>query len=117
MEGLVRSLGVTRVRSVDPLKLSQLEEAIKEEVATTGPSVIIARRPCVLLNKQAGTPVTVNEEACTGCKTCLRLSCPSISVNDKKCSVDPVSCVGCGLCPQVCKFGALVAAEGGGAGA
>jgi len=117
LEGLVKSLGVTSVRTVDPLNLSQLEEAIKEEVTASGPSVIIARKPCVLLKRQAGFPVTVNEEACTGCKTCLRLSCPPISVNDKKCSVDPVSCIGCGLCPQVCKFGALVAAEGGGAGA
>ncbi|MHB8917877.1 MAG: thiamine pyrophosphate-dependent enzyme, partial [Desulfocucumaceae bacterium] len=117
LEGLARSLGVTRVRTVDPLDLSGLEEAIKEEVAAPGPSVIIARRPCVLLKRQAGAPVTVDSEACTGCKTCLRLSCPAISVADKTCSVDPVSCIGCGLCVQVCKFGALAGSEGGGAGA
>ncbi|MFZ5632354.1 MAG: indolepyruvate ferredoxin oxidoreductase subunit alpha [Bacillota bacterium] len=118
LEGLVRSLGVTRVRTVDPLDLAGLEEAVREEVAAPGPSVIIARRPCVLIKRQAAaSPVTVDREACTGCKTCLKLSCPAISVTDKTCSVDPVSCTGCGLCVQVCKFGALAGAEGGGAGA
>ena len=116
LEGLVGSLGVKRVRMVDPLKLSEVEEAVREEVAAPGPSVIIARRPCVLIEKQSGPPVTVDQETCTGCKTCLKLSCPAISVMDKKCSVDPVACIGCGLCVQVCKFGALVA-EGGGTGA
>ncbi len=117
LEGLVRSLGVARVRTVDPLDLAGLEEAVREEVAAPGPSVIIARRPCVLISRQAGPPVTVDRETCTGCKTCLKLSCPAISVTDKTCSVDPVSCTGCGLCVQVCKFGALAAAEGGGNGA
>ncbi|HBV96225.1 MAG: indolepyruvate ferredoxin oxidoreductase [Peptococcaceae bacterium BICA1-7] len=116
LEGLVRALGVTRVSTVDPLDLSQLTEAIKAEVAASGPSVIIARKPCALLKREAKPPVTVDREACTGCKTCLKLSCPAISVNEKLCSVDPVSCIGCGLCTQVCKFGALVA-EGGEAGA
>ena len=115
LEGLVKALGVTRARVVDPLNLSQLTEAIQAEVAAPGPSVIIARRPCALLKREALPPVTVDKEACTGCKTCLKLSCPAISVNEKLCSVDPVSCIGCGLCPQVCKFGALVA-EGGEAG-
>ncbi|MFZ5649713.1 MAG: indolepyruvate ferredoxin oxidoreductase subunit alpha [Bacillota bacterium] len=117
LEMLVKSLGVKRVRTVDPLDIVQLEEALKEEVAAPGPSVIIGRRPCILLKKQEGAPVAVDLEKCTGCKTCLRLSCPPISVSEKKCSVDPVSCIGCGLCVKVCKFGALVAAEGGGAGA
>jgi indolepyruvate ferredoxin oxidoreductase alpha subunit len=117
LEGLVRALGVARVRLVDPLNLAELTGTVQEEVAAPGPSVIIARRPCVLLKRQSLPPVTVDKDVCTGCKTCLRLSCPSISVSDKVCSVDPVSCIGCGLCTQVCKFGALKASEGGGAGA
>jgi len=76
-------------------------------VAAPGPSVIIARRPCVLLEKQRKTSVAVAGEACTGCKLCLRLGCPAIAVKDKLASVDPLTCVGCGLCVQVCKFEAL----------
>lgn len=114
-EALVKSLGVNRVTVVDPLNLAQLEEAIKSELSSRGPSVIIARRPCVLIDRRPAVPVTVDKDLCTGCRACLRLSCPSISVNDKKCSVDPVSCSGCNLCVQTCKFGALK--EGGVAGA
>lgn len=117
LEGLVRSLGVQRVVTLDPMDLTGLTAAIQEEVAAAGPSVIIARRPCVLLKKQSGEPVRVNGEACKGCKTCLKLSCPAISVMDKLCSVDPNACTGCGLCLQVCKFGALVDGKGGVAGA
>lgn len=117
MEGLAKSLGVVRVRTVDPTDLSELRETIKNEVAAPGPSVIIARRPCVLIEKKRDvSPVKVNRDLCTGCKSCLRLSCPSISVFEKVCSIDPASCTGCGICVQVCKFGALKA-EGGGTGA
>ncbi len=117
LEALVRALGVQRVVTVDPLDLEKLTAAVKEEVEAPTPSVIIARRPCVLLKRQSGQPVKVDQEACKGCKTCLKLSCPAISVKDKLCSVDAITCIGCGLCVQVCKFGALTAAEGGVAGA
>ncbi|MHB8156887.1 MAG: indolepyruvate ferredoxin oxidoreductase subunit alpha [Desulfocucumaceae bacterium] len=117
LEGLVKALGVKRVRTVDPLNLLQLTEVIKEEVEAPGPSVVIARRPCVLVKREPAPAITVDRDLCTGCKTCLRLGCPAISVKDKVSSVDSMSCTGCGLCTQVCKFGALIAAEGGVAGA
>lgn len=109
LEALCRALGVPRVRVVDPLNLKELREAIETEVAGSGPSVIIARRPCALLSKKpAGPAVEVDHETCEGCKACLRLSCPAISVVDGKAHVDPITCNGCGVCTQVCKFGALV---------
>lgn len=113
LEALVRALGVSRVRTVDPLDLAGLTTAVQEEVAAPGPSVIIARRPCVLLKKkrQESVPMTVDSDLCKGCKSCLKLSCPAISVQDKMCVVDPIACNGCGVCAQVCKFGALK--EGG----
>ncbi|RKO65592.1 indolepyruvate ferredoxin oxidoreductase subunit alpha [Desulfofundulus salinus] len=111
LEALVRALGVGRVRVVDPLDMAGLTQAIQEEIAAGAPSVIIARRPCALLQRENRPPVRVDVEACTGCKTCLKLSCPAISVQDKKAAVDAIICTGCGLCVQVCKFGALK--EGG----
>ncbi|MFZ5596711.1 MAG: indolepyruvate ferredoxin oxidoreductase subunit alpha [Bacillota bacterium] len=117
LDGLVRSIGVKRVKTVDPMDLDALMDVIRDEVNAPGPSVIIARRPCVLLNRQSGRPVRVDPDLCTGCKACLKLSCPAISVTDKACSVDPVACNGCNLCVRVCKSGALTAAEGGGSGA
>jgi indolepyruvate ferredoxin oxidoreductase alpha subunit len=107
LEALVKALGVNRISVLDPLDLARLEATIKEELAAAEPSVIIARRPCVLIERKAVSPVTVREDLCTGCKACLKLSCPAISVLDKLCAVDPESCTGCNLCLQVCKFNAL----------
>lgn len=104
---LCKSLGVPRVEVVDPLDMSKLKEVVQAEVAAYGPSVIIARRPCALLKRETKPAVTVDREKCNGCKTCLRLSCPAISVTDKKSAVDPNLCVGCNLCVQVCKTGAM----------
>ncbi|WP_027355920.1 indolepyruvate ferredoxin oxidoreductase subunit alpha [Desulfofundulus thermocisternus] len=111
LEALVRALGVSRVRVVDPLKVAELTQAIQEEVACGAPSVIIARRPCALLHREKRPPVMVDREACTGCRSCLKLGCPAISVQDKKAAVEAITCNGCGLCVQVCRFGALK--EGG----
>ncbi|WP_347489409.1 indolepyruvate ferredoxin oxidoreductase subunit alpha [Desulfoscipio sp. XC116] len=104
---LCRSLGVKRVEVVDPLDISRLREVIKTETAAPGPSVVIARRPCVLLKREVRPAVTVDQEKCTGCKMCLKLSCPAISVIDSKALVNADACVGCNLCVQVCKTGAM----------
>lgn len=104
---LCQALGVPRVVEVDPLDLARLKEVIQTEIAAPGPSVIIARRPCALLTREKKPVVVVDQEECVGCKLCLKLSCPAISVVDKKSSVDPELCVGCNLCVQVCSTGAM----------
>lgn len=111
LELLCQALGVPRVTIVDPLDMTRLTEVIKEELAAPDPSVIIARRPCVLLKREVKPAVKVDAEACEGCKTCLKLSCPAISMLDKKVVVNALACSGCNLCPQVCKFGALKGGE------
>ena len=40
----------------------------------------------------------------------MKIGCPAIRFSDKKASIDATICVGCGLCEQMCKFGAF---EGG----
>jgi len=109
IEALCRSLGLTRVRVIDPYDLSECETAISEEMAAPGPSVIIARRPCVLLKAtKTNPPLSVDKEKCTGCAVCMRIGCPSISINSKKACIDQTLCVGCGICTQLCKFDAFV---------
>lgn len=108
LESLVKALGVKRVRVVDPLDLEETLAAVREETMAGEPSVVISRCPCVLLKKVAKPAVQAAKDKCIGCRACLRLGCPSISMKDKKALVDPVSCTGCGLCIQVCKEGALV---------
>ncbi|MEN6328484.1 MAG: indolepyruvate ferredoxin oxidoreductase subunit alpha [Syntrophomonas sp.] len=114
IEGLVRAIGINNVRVVDPLKLDQLEQALKEELDRREPSVIIAKRPCVLLGKTTVTDkYVVDEELCKSCKLCIKIGCTGISfIDETKKAVMTSNCVGCGLCPQVCKFDAIKKVEG-----
>ena len=108
LETLCRAVGIKRVRVVDPYNLEQCDTAIKEELAANEPSVIISRRPCALLKYVKHKPaLTVDSEKCVGCKACMKIGCPAISIVDGKAKVDATQCVGCGVCQQLCKFGAL----------
>ena len=108
LESLCRSVGIRRVRVVDPYDLAQCDAAIKEELAADEPSVIISRRPCALLKYvKHKKPLTVDEDKCVGCKACMKIGCPAISIVNGKAKVDATQCVGCGVCEQLCKLGAL----------
>ena len=108
LETLCRAMGIRRVRVVDPYDLKATEQVVTEELAADEPSVIITRRPCVLLKTvQKHPPYRVEAEDCKGCKQCMKIGCPAISWKDKKAVVDPSQCVGCGVCEQLCKFGAF----------
>ena len=108
MEALCRALGINRVRVVDPYNLKECDTVIKEELAVEEPSVIISRRPCVLLKSvKALPPLAVAADKCKSCKRCMTLGCPAISMKDGKAVVDTTLCVGCGVCQQLCPFDAI----------
>ena len=108
LESLCRAVGIRRVRVVDPYDLSQCDQAIKEELAANEPSVIISRRPCALLKTVKHKPaLVVDQDQCVGCKACMKIGCPAISIVDGKAKIDATQCVGCGVCEQLCKVGAL----------
>ena len=108
LEALCRAVGIQRVRVVDPNDLKGTEQAIKEELAANEPSVIIARRPCALLKYvKHSAPLCVDSAACKSCKACMRIGCPAISMVEGKALIDATLCTGCGVCAQLCKFGAL----------
>lgn len=114
LEELCHAIGIKRVRVVDPYNLKECEDAVLEELAVDEPSVIISRRPCMLLKYvKAKPPVEVNKEKCVGCRMCLKLGCPAISFKDKKAVVDYTQCVGCNVCTQLCKVGAMTQKEAG----
>ena len=112
LEALCHALGINRVRVVDPYDLKACEEAVLEELAAEEPSVIISRRPCVLLKYvKAKPPLRVNADACRGCKRCMKLGCPAISFREGKARIDATLCVGCGVCEQLCAFDAIGGGE------
>ena len=104
-EDIVKACGVKHVFTVDPYNLKELKKVIKREVERKEPSVIIARRPCILLlirKREVGKPFYVDTEECIGCKICLQLGCPAISMKDEKAYINELFCVGCGVCAQLC---------------
>lgn len=108
LESLCRAMGYNRVRVVDPYDLSECEKVIKEELAADEPSVIISRRPCALLKYvKHNPPLQADPDKCKGCKACMKLGCPAISMKNGKVVIDATLCVGCGVCTQLCKFDAL----------
>ena len=109
LESLCRAMGINRVRVVDPYDLKACDVAIKEELAAAEPSVIISRRPCALLkNVKHKPPLKVDASKCIGCKSCMKIGCPAISMVDGKARVDQTQCVGCGVCSQLCPKKAFV---------
>ncbi len=127
-EQLVKALGVKRVRKVDPYNLKEAMEVVKEEVERDEASVIITENgPCMLHRREKrGFPnafFRVDEETCRGCKACLDLGCPAISWTEQAgttkdgkkrkgtVSINRLQCPGCGLCAQVCRFGAILPGE------
>ena len=108
LEALCKALGFNRVRVVDPYDLKAVEVAVTEELAAKEPSIIISRRPCVMIKGTVHKPpISVDESKCVGCKQCMSIGCPAIAVKDKKAHIDPTLCIGCNVCSQMCKFGAI----------
>ena len=103
---LCKTVGCDSVRVTDSYDLADLEKIIREETARDGVSVIVAKRPCALLDRNYPPACTV--EDCRRCGMCFRLGCPAIEKQaDGSAKINPALCVGCGLCAKVCRFGAI----------
>ncbi|MGI6576189.1 MAG: indolepyruvate ferredoxin oxidoreductase subunit alpha [bacterium] len=110
LENLCRAVGVEDVVTVDAYDLTELERAIKSALAFPGPSVVIVKRPCVLLpgSTVAGDYYQVHADICINCGACLKLGCPAIIVREQHVVIIQSLCTGCGLCAQVCPKKAIV---------
>ncbi len=112
LEALAKAVGIERVLVVDPYDIPGTKEKIAAELEVEAPSLIISRRPCALLkNVKHNPPLHVDADKCTGCKACLKIGCPAISIKDKKSVIDFTQCVGCGMCKPYCKFDAIKEGE------
>lgn len=108
LEELCKSIGIKRVSVVDPYDLKATMAVIKTELEADEPSVIISRRPCALLKYvKHEKPLVINKEKCIGCKICLGIGCPAISMKNGKAEIDHTQCVGCGVCKGLCPKSAI----------
>jgi indolepyruvate ferredoxin oxidoreductase alpha subunit len=114
LEQVCRAVGVEDVRVVDPYDLEAVESNVKAALANRAPSVIIADRPCVLLDRRSwGPPPAVEEEYCVACGVCFQLGCPAMSVGSRgpkgrlRARIVAELCAGCGMCINICPRGAI----------
>ena len=104
---LARAVGVADVQVVDPRDLKETEAAVRAAIAHDGPSVVITQRACVLLVRERGDALVIDEAECVTCGRCLQLACPAISKLDDVVQIDPLFCIGCDVCAQVCPKDAI----------
>ena len=110
---LCRAMGIEHVTEVNAFDTKEHKKIVKEEVARDAISVIITKSPCVLLKGNVFPykcrPV---DDACKKCGMCLKPGCPALTKKeDGTIAIDETMCNGCGLCEQLCKFGAIERVE------
>ncbi len=105
---LCKAVGIEHVTVADPFDLKNFEKIVKEEINREAPSVIIAQRPCALLKGVNYTGHCTITDACKKCKQCMKLGCPAITEDNTSIRIDTTQCNGCGLCVNVCPFGAII---------
>jgi len=106
---LCKAMGIKHVIEIEAFDLEKLETVIKEEVNRDAVSVIITKAPCVLLKGNV-YPYKCKADTiqCKKCGLCLKPGCPALTKNeDGTIAIDETMCNGCGLCMQLCKFGAI----------
>ena len=108
LEKLCEAVGINNVFVVDPYNLDESYTTIKKALDLNAPAVVISRRPCALLKTvKHNPPLKVNKDKCKSCKMCMKIGCPAISMKDGKAEIDFTQCLGCNVCSQLCKFGAI----------
>ena len=112
LEKLAHGIGIRDAHTIDPLEFDRLEQTIKSCLESDEPSVIVAKRPCVLIPGQEELPArSIDQELCNQCAACIRLGCPAITQRgkgkEKKFFIDEFFCQGCGFCEETCTFDAI----------
>ncbi len=113
---LVESCGVKKenIRPVSAFDTKELMKVFKEELAKSEPSVVITQGPCIFIEpkEKKWKLFEIDSEKCTACGICLKVGCPAIYKDeDDKAVIDPIFCLGCEVCAQVCPFDAIIEVE------
>ena len=113
VEKVAEGCGVKYVRVVDPFKTKEATAVLKEALQQSGPSVVVFRSPCTLMDlrekRRMGIKIVRAKITgkCTNCMACIKLlGCPAIFLDDKV-TIDENLCTGCGLCISICPYKAI----------
>ena len=113
VEKVAEGCGVKYVRVVDPFKTKEATAVLKEALQQSGPSVVVFRSPCTLMDlrekRRMGIKIVRAKITgkCTNCMACIKLlGCPAIFLDDKA-TIDENICTGCGLCISICPYKAI----------
>ena len=122
IERVCKGLGVAFVKTVNPLDIKATTKVFEEAIAYEGPAVVVTKSPCALLLdrnlRKAGrkrVKYTVYQDKCKHCDVCTKtFACPAFYKEGDDHFIDPDLCLSCGVCEQVCPFGAMGPIEEGG---
>ncbi len=109
LEAIVKACGVKYLQTVDPFDMETTKAAFRKAYDTEGVKVIIARQPCIITAKRDGIKrkrYEVVPELCEGCRRCIKFGCPAMEFKNGK-AVSNDMCAGCGVCADLCQFGAI----------
>ena len=108
IEQVLRGIGVTDVKTVNPLDLNSSVACVREMADKTGVKAIIFKSPCMAITKPEFS-LHIDAKKCIGCKKCIReLGCPAIVLDNGNVCIDDTMCTGCGLCSQICPTAAII---------
>ena len=110
LEEIARACGVKFVEAFDPYDLTHLLAVLKEAKEREGVKVIIAKQPCVIMNKRLGikrSRYVVDSDRCLKCGACIRYGCPALETDENGAARTTSLCTGCGVCADICPAGAI----------
>jgi indolepyruvate ferredoxin oxidoreductase, alpha subunit len=115
---LCMAIGVKEenIYTVNPNHLDEVNKALDEALAKDEPTVLITKWPCALKKfteeDKANFDLSpkkciIDQDKCKKCKSCVGVGCPAIYNSGDKITINQDSCLGCGVCMQVCPFDAI----------
>ncbi len=113
IENVARAMGYTKVDVIDPYDLQEVRRVLTDHLDSKEPSVVVARAPCVLYERRRWEAPRVDVELCNDCGTCLKIGCAPLVHHEDHVEIDPLLCIGCDYCVEVCPRDAIVSAAGG----
>ena len=113
IEDVAKACGVEFIRTVDPFDLKASTATIEEALKSDKFAIVVLRGVCTLqaqrLKQYVPKRMIFDRDKCTGCKLCVSFGCPAITFNekDRKAGIDPILCIGCGMCVETCPLDAI----------